>query len=131
MTQEPEFLTLDDVLDIHARQLEKFGGQEGLRDQGLLESALAQPQAGFGGTPFHADLFEMAAAYAVHVARNHPFFDGNKRTALITALTFLTMNGFTVPESDSLYDAMLAVAIGQMDKSALAKLFRELAVPSP
>jgi death-on-curing protein len=131
MTQEPEFLTLDDVLDIHARQLERFDGQAGLRDQGLLESALAQPQASFGGTPLHEDLFEMASAYAFHVARNHPFFDGNKRTALITALTFLTVNGFTVPESDRLYEAMLAVATGQLDKKELAALLRKLASPLP
>lgn len=131
MTQEPEFLTVEDVLDIHARQLERFGGQAGLRDQGLLESALAQPQASFGGIPLHEDLFEMAAAYAFHVTGNHPFFDGNKRTALITALTFLALNGFTVPESDRLYEAMLAVATGQLDKKELATLFRDLAFSAP
>ncbi len=78
MTLDPDFLTLDDVLLIHDQQLQKYGGSPGIRDQGLLESAIAQPQAGFGGQYAHADLFEMAAAYAFHIAENQPFLDGNR-----------------------------------------------------
>ena len=74
-----EFLTLDDVLESHREQIRVYGGSEGLRDLGLLESAIAQPPAGFGGVPLHRDLYEMAAAYLFHLVQNHPFIDGNKR----------------------------------------------------
>jgi len=77
----PEFLAIEDVLDIHALQLARYGGPDGLRDQGLLESALAQPQATFGGGFVHDGLFPMAAAYLFHIVSNHPFIDGNKRTS--------------------------------------------------
>ena len=78
---DPEFLVIDDVLDIHERQLAQFGGGGGIRDRGLLESAVAAPQASFGGEWLHSDIFEMAAAYAFHIAENQPFIDGNKGTA--------------------------------------------------
>lgn len=76
-----KFPLLDDVLRIHDRQIEVFGGSTGVRDLGLLESALAQPQATFGGELLHPTLPEQAAAYLYHLAKNHPFIDGNKRTA--------------------------------------------------
>jgi death on curing protein len=85
---EPEFLTVDDVLLIHDEQLEAYGGIQGIRDNGLLESAAMMPQASFGGEYLHQNLFEMAAAYAFHIAENQPFLDGNKRTALVSALVF-------------------------------------------
>ena len=80
---EPEFLTLEDVLQIHKDQIEAYGGIRGIRDQGLLESAVMMPQATFGGEYLHQNLFEMASAYAFHIAENQPFLDGNKRTALV------------------------------------------------
>jgi death on curing protein len=85
---EPDFLTLEDVLLIHEQQLERYGGSPGIRDRGLLESAVAQPQAGFGGKYVHESIFDMAAAYAFHIAENQPFVDGNKRAALASALCF-------------------------------------------
>lgn len=85
---EPEFLSLEDVLLIHDEQLEAYGGIQGIRDKGLLESAVMTAQASFGGEYLHQDLFEMAAAYAFHIAENQPFLDGNKRTALVSALVF-------------------------------------------
>lgn len=72
----PEFLRLDDLLEIHRDQIERYGGVLGARDIGLLQSAIAQPCATFAGNYLHADLFEMAAAYLFHIARNHPFIDG-------------------------------------------------------
>ena len=72
----------------------------GVRDHALLESALAQPGAAFGGEFLHVDLFAMAAAYLFHIVKNHPFLDGNKRTGLIVAITFLAINGVSIP-SDS------------------------------
>jgi len=90
---EPEFLDLEEVLEIHALQLAEFGGLGGLRDQRLLESAVAQARATAFGQLLHGDLFEMAAAYLFHIVKNHAFVDGNKRTALLAALVFLDING--------------------------------------
>jgi death-on-curing protein len=76
------FLSIEDVLELHEMQLEAFGGLAGIRDRSLLESAIAMPEATFGGTFVHSGHFEKAAAYAFHIAQNQPFVDGNKRTAL-------------------------------------------------
>ncbi len=83
---EPEFLTVDDVLGLHAVQLTRYGGAGGLRDRALLEAAMAQPMASFGGTCLHPDLWSMAVAYLYHLVQNHPFIDDNKRTGLLSAL---------------------------------------------
>src|SRR5205807_4774635 len=80
--KQPRFLVLEEVLRIHAHQIEQYGGSFGVRDAGLLLSAVAAPQASFAGGFLHGTPFEMAAAYLFHLARNHPFLDGNKRTAL-------------------------------------------------
>ena len=127
MTPEPEFLTLEDVLDIHARQIGRFGGAEGIRDRSLLESAVASPQASFGGQLLHSDLFEIAAVYAFHIAENQPFIDGNKRTGLLSAVVFLDINGIAVNYPDPrLYTAMIEIAEKKLDKRGLANLFREI-----
>jgi death-on-curing protein len=93
VTRDPDFLTVEDVLDLHAQQMARFGGAPGLRDPGLLESAVAMPMASLGGAWAHADLHAMAAAYAFHIAQNQPFVDGNKRTGLLAAIVFLDING--------------------------------------
>ncbi|MGA9521179.1 MAG: type II toxin-antitoxin system death-on-curing family toxin [Myxococcaceae bacterium] len=125
--KEPEFLNVDDVMQLHARSLELFGGIEGIRDLGLLESAVAAPQASFGGELVYRDLFEMAAAYAFHIAQNQPFLDGNKRSGLGAALAFIWLNGIDIEDPEQrLYDAMIALAERRMDKAGLAKLFRTL-----
>jgi len=122
-----DFLTLDDLLDLHALQIEKYGGAEGVRDLGLLESAIAQPQATFDGEYVHDELFLMAAAYLFHIARNHPFMDGNKRTGLMAALVFLDLNGIVLDRSsDELYTFTMAVAEGRMSKQRIAKKLRQL-----
>ncbi|MFL5293347.1 MAG: type II toxin-antitoxin system death-on-curing family toxin [Myxococcales bacterium] len=89
---DPEFLDVDDVLALHERQIAEFGGSPGIRDLGLLESAVAMPQATFGGGFVHDSPFAQAAAYAFHIAQNEPFIDGNKRTGLGAALVFLRLN---------------------------------------
>ena len=123
----PEFLSLDDVLKIHERELARYGGLAGLRDQHLIESAMAQPQASFGGEYLHEDLFAMASAYLFHIVKNHAFLDGNKRTGLISALTFLGLNGhFISSPSPLLYEATMRVAEGKLGKAELAELFRQL-----
>lgn len=123
---EPKFLTLEQVLEIHRTQLQLFGGQDGLRDQGALESAIAQPEAGFGDQYLHAYPFAMAAAYAFHLAENQPFVDGNKRTALDCALTFLEANGITIQDADmALYQAMIDVGNKRLTKDGLAALLKK------
>lgn len=122
-------LTLADVLQLHADQVAQYGGDAAVRDQGLLESALAQPAASFGGQPLHADLFEMAAAYMFHIVQNHPFADGNKRTGLMAALVFLDDNGVEIEApKGALYDLTIGVATGSIDKPEIAAFFRDHAV---
>jgi death-on-curing protein len=115
------FLDVDDIIELHASQLELFGGGAGLRDQGLLESAVAQPQASFGGHLAHDGLFAMAAAYLFHLVSNHPFVDGNKRIGLIAALVFLDLNGVSIAHpTEALYELTMGVAEGRIDKAAVA-----------
>jgi death-on-curing protein len=94
-----------------------------VRDEGLLDSALAQPQATFGGELLHPTLAEQAAAYLYHLAKNHPFVDGNKRTAFAVMSTFLRVNGTRLGlTDDEAYDLVMQVAQGQIDKPTLASI---------
>ena len=128
---DPLFLTLAEVVDIHADQITRYGGQDGVRDFGLLESALAQPEASFAGEWLHDGLHGMAAAYAYHLCQNHPFIDGNKRTALACALVFLELNGLGVRDPQGrLKNAMLSIASGTMQKPDVAQLLRKLPRPT-
>jgi death-on-curing protein len=123
-----EFLTIDLILALHRRQLERFGGGAGLRDRGLLESAVAQAQASFGGTYVHDGLFAMAAAYLFHIVSNHPFVDGNKRVGLLAALVFLDVNGVSLEhESEALYGLTIGVAEGRLEKAAVANELARIA----
>ncbi len=125
----PEFLTLDEVLVIHADQIRCYGGSSGLRDLGLLQSALSMPQTTFDDEFLHGTVFEMAAAYLFHLARNHPFVDGNKRTALMCALVFLGLNGYRLDaEPDALYRLVDGVASGEVDKADVSVFLREESV---
>ncbi len=126
-TVDPLFLTDEDIVAIHADQFGEFGGAQGVRDPGLLSSAVAQPCATFGGEFLHADLYDMAAAYLYHLAKNHPFVDGNKRTALIAALVFLDLNGVDVgSEAPDLFDLVVGVASGHVTKVDAAHELRRL-----
>ncbi|MBD1916598.1 MULTISPECIES: type II toxin-antitoxin system death-on-curing family toxin [Cyanophyceae] len=119
----PKFLDVEAVLRLHARQIERFGGTEGVRDAGLLDSALAQPQVTFGGELLHPTLAEQAAAYLYHLSNNHPFVDGNRRTAFAVMDTFLRVNGKRLLlTNDDAYDLVMQVAKGQIDKPTLASL---------
>ncbi len=119
------FLTLDDILESHQNQIETYGGSHGIRDIGLLESAIAQPEASFGGQYLHADIFEMAAAYLYHLVMNHPFVDGNKRVGLEAALIFLEINNENLSASDEeLVDLVLKTTAGQVGKREIAEFFR-------
>ena len=120
----PLFLAREEVLQLHARQLQLHGGQAGVGDEGLLESALVHPQNLWLYQP-QADLFDLAAAYAFHLAKNHAFNDGNKRVALHAALTFLEVNGTGITaQSEELYQAMIQLTTSELDKDGFAKFLR-------
>ena len=127
---DPTFLTWDEVLAQHADQLRRYSGTLGLRDEGLLRSALAQPEAAFGGRWLHADMAAMAAAYMFHIAQNHPFVDGNKRVAAACGLIFLALNGKrVVADRGALAQTELAVAEGRLGKDELAAWLRPRLTP--
>ena len=124
--QTPEFVPKADVLDIHKRQIEKFGGLDGIRDEGLLDSALAQPQATFFGSLLHPTIPDQAAAYLYHLAKNHPFLDGNKRTAFATMIAFLKINGHDLNMTeDEAYALVMKVAQGEITKEGLSVFLKE------
>ena len=114
------FLSVEDVLAIHESTIAVEGGQSGLRDTGLLESATLMPQQQFGGDYLHADTAAMAAAYLFHLSQNHPFLDGDKRVAALSALVFLRVNGV-----ESLQGMTMAVASSEVGKSELTKWMRQ------
>ncbi len=121
-----KFLDKKTILAFHQDQVKIYGGKDGVRDEGLLESALAQPQASFGGDYVHSTVFEMAAAYGFHICKNHPFFDGNKRTALVAIYTFLYVNGYRLQaDKKSLYAVMIDLANGKLEKEELASFLEE------
>ena len=112
------FLGLDEVLRLHVDQIERYGGAEGVRDLGLLESAVAAPEASFDGVYLHATLPEMAAAYLFHLAQNHPFIDGNKRAATAAMIMFLYLNELALEcTEDELVDLTLGIASGKVTKA--------------
>ena len=130
----PDFLMVEEVLELHEEALDAFGGSAGVRDQGLLASAVATPQASFGGEFLHRDLFAMAAAYAFHLCKNHPFVDGNKRTAFYATLVFLERNGVAAPDEaggERLADALIAIAEDRLGKDELRALLRTLVPTGP
>jgi death-on-curing protein len=118
-------LSAADVLRIHQDTLEHEGGIAGIRDMGLLESAVATPRQELFGVVLHPDLASKAVAYLYHIARNHPFLDGNKRAAAMAAIVFLHVNGAPrLPEPDELEHATLAIAAGQMSKEDAVQWMR-------
>jgi death-on-curing protein len=126
----PVFLGLDEILEIHADQTQRHGGSAGVRDMGLLESALAMPRAGAGDAYFHADLREMAAAYLFHIARDHPFVDGTTRVGAMAACVFLGMNGLDLRAPGPAFERLVrSVAEGRADKAEIAAFFRRHARP--
>ena len=123
---DPLFLTLDEILSLHEDQIRRFGGLHGVRDIGLLESAIGSAAATFGGEFLHASIFEMAAAYLYGICKNHPFLDGNKRTAVVAALVFLDMNGVEIAANENLfYDLVIGVAEGRATKAEVAVFFQK------
>lgn len=135
------FLTKDEVIFIHADQIEQYGGSFGIRDEGLLASALAQPEAMFGDEFLHPTLASRAAAYLFHLVKNHPFVDGNKRVGTAAALVFLNFNGLELDPSLDEYEnqtqhtrlenVVVQIASSQMSKEELTEFIRLHLTPLP
>lgn len=121
----PQFLSVEDVIQIHDDTIAEEGGLPGLRDLGLLQSAVMMPQQQFGGHYLHGGFAGKAAAYLYHLGANHPFLDGNKRTATFAALLFLRGNEIEqLPMPDELEKVTWAIADGSMSKQELTEWFR-------
>jgi len=120
-------LPVEVVQEIHAEAIGQFGGSAGIRDLALLESAVAAPQAGFGGKSVYTDIAEVAAAYLFFLCRNHPFVDGNKRAALGSCIIFLRLNGVEPhPDSQAWEDITLDIAASRIDREQATKRLRAL-----
>lgn len=120
-----KFLDIDDVLKIYKIVINEFGGRFGIRDLKLLEAAVYQPQV--AAQYIDNDIFEIAAIYMFHIIKNHPFVDGNKRTALITTITFLELNNLIANyENDSLYKLTIGVADSSINKNDIANFFKSI-----
>ena len=120
-------LTIEIVREIHDQAVKIFGGLHGIRDEALLASAVFAPQSSFGGKSPYLDLIEVAAAYLFYLGRNHPFLDGNKRTAMAAAVVFLRLNGFDpAADGDDWQRLVLDVASGKIDREQTTRRLRKL-----
>jgi death-on-curing protein len=120
-------LSVEIVREIHAEALQSFGGSAGVRDENLLASAVLTPQSSFGGKSPYADIIEVAAAYLYYLCGNHPFVDGNKRTAMMAAIVFLRLNEIeTKPDSDEWEAFVLDVAASKLDRETTTNRLRKL-----
>lgn len=129
MSKEWKHLTVEAVKAIHGQVLAAHGGGEGIRDSGMLESAVAAPQATWSGDPIMTDPHEIAAAYLFYLCRNHPFVDGNKRVALATCLTFLALNGLWKIDRlpvDEWEQLVLDVAASRIDRDGTTRRLKAL-----
>jgi death-on-curing protein len=123
---EAYFLSLDQILRLHASLIQHYGGAPAVRDMGLLQSAVAMPHASFGGEVLHPTLFDQAAAYLFHLVQNHPFMDGNKRIGAASAIVFLAMNDVQISgDEDGLVELTMAVASGRAGKSEISNWFSQ------
>ena len=120
-------LSVETVREIHAEALKQFGGLNGVRDENLLASAVLAPQSSFGGKSPYSDIVDVAAAYLFYICRNHPFLDGNKRTAMLAAIVFLRLNGIEPrPDSERWEKLMLDVAASRLDRDQTTARLRKL-----
>lgn len=120
-------LSVDIVREIHAEALRQFGGLDGVRDENLLASAVLTPQSSFGGKSPYTDTVDVAAAYLFYICRNHPFIDGNKRTAMMASIIFLRLNGIEPrPDSERWEKLMLDVAASRLDRDQTTARLRKL-----
>lgn len=125
--QKIKFLTLNQIILIHDKLVNLYGGAQGLKDINLLKSAIAQPQATFDGNFLHPSIGEMAVAYAYHLIKKHAFLDGNKRTGIFSAIVFLEKNKVSVKLSQKqFYQIAVDVAVSKISKTDLAQIFNNM-----
>ena len=121
-----QYLRIEEIIDLHDFLIEKYGGLTGIRDLGLLASAIAMPPQSFMGEELHRTLYEKAAAYMYHIIKNYAFFDGNKRTGVLVCLVFLQRNKSSIKfDEHFLEELAVAVADGSVDKTELAILLKK------
>lgn len=127
LQSEIAYISFEVVIEIHRRQLQEFGGADGIRNQNGLEAAIEAPKSTFGGEDLYPTIFMKAAVYAFHIAEAQAFVDGNKRVGLDVALTFLAISNYEIENEEmELFDAMIAIAEKRMSKEGLALLFEKL-----
>jgi len=120
-------LSINIVREIHTEAIKQFGGLKGVRDENLLASAVLTPQSSFGGKSPYADIVEVAAAYLFYICKNHPFLDGNKRTAMMAGIVFLRLNGIESKADNHQWEKlMLDVASGKIDRDITTQRLRKL-----
>lgn len=120
-----KFLTYEQIILLHEDQINEHGGLHGIKDEGLARSAIAQPQTSFGSNYLHKDIYEMAAAYLYHLVKNHPFVDGNKRIAALSAAVFLEVNGYLVIADEDEFELLVMNAAQSLvNKNQIADFFR-------
>lgn len=123
------FLSLAEAMEIHRDQIERYGGSEGIRDTGLLSAAVNGPQQTYDGRYLHGDLLEMAAAYIYYICSDHPFIDGNKRTALASGLVFLELHGISLEDPEEiLFPIIMRLASSEMDKHQIKDVLKALKI---
>jgi len=124
--QDIYFFTSEEVVEFHKELIRLYGGKYGIRDVGLLESAIHQPQISFGGKCICKDIYEMTAAYFYHIIKNHPFVDGNKRVAVMVSITFLRYNDVEIVlDQDQLYFLAIDVANSKISKQKISNFFKK------
>lgn len=120
-----KFLFAEEVIEAHTRIIQLYGGLDGIRDMGLLISAIEMPKASFSGEFLHVTIFDKAAAYLFHIVCNHPFLDGNKRTAAAATLTFLEMNEIELEFDEKEFEELVVkTATGKSDKEEISQFFQ-------
>jgi death-on-curing protein len=120
------FLSIEEVIEIHTSMIQDYGGLDGIRDMGLLLSAIEMPKAAMFGEYLHPSIFDKAAAYLFHIVSNHPFLDGNKRTGSAAALVFLEMNKIAIEfEEREFEELVVRVAEGKAEKEELSAYFEK------
>lgn len=127
MSSKVIFLKIYEIVLLHENQIKLYGGIKGIRDLSLLKSAVETPKATFGGEYLHKTIYDKASAYIFHISKNHPFLDGNKRTALASGLLFLELNGIdtkSINDGDELYDLMINVSNGKLSKKEIVSFLK-------
>lgn len=120
------YLSLEEVLLLHKKEIDRFGGSHGIRDRGLLLSAIAQAELSLFGDLVYKNAYEVAGTYAYHIIKNHPFIDGNKRIGILAAMTFLQINDMHIQtDHEELYDLAIDIASSKIDKEAVIAFFKD------